>query len=180
MKIVRADFPDFKVTRMAMDDVFKNLPTWAGNAALNFFKDSWKRQGFIDRRFERWPKRKKDQAGKARALLVKTGALRRSLRLKVGDTWFEVYTDMVYAKAHNEGAVITQTVTPRQRRYFWAMHSKAKKLGRSQEADQWKGMALSQTLTIRIPKRQFMGHSNVLERRVVAHVERALQYAIQS
>lgn len=178
MKIIRADFPDFSVTRTAMGDVFKNLPKWAGNAALNFFKDSWRRQGFIDRRFERWPKRRNDPAGKERALLVKSGALRRSLRLRTGNDWFEIYTDMPYAKAHNEGAVVVQKVTPRQRRYFWAMHSKAKKRGRGDEAERWKRMALSQKLTIRIPKRQFMGHSNFIERRIVAHVERALQHAI--
>ncbi len=179
MKVTRFDFPDFSKTRTAISDVFSNLPTWAGNAALNFYKDSWRRQGFIDTSFKRWPKRKKEGGSKDRAILVKSGQLRRSLRLRVGTTWFEVYSEVPYAKAHNEGATITQTVTPRQRRYFWAMHYKAKKVGKSDEAGQWRAMALSETITIKIPRRQFMGQSNFMERRIVANVERALQYALR-
>lgn len=170
------DFPDFKATQIRLEEVFNNLPTWAGNAALNFFKDSWRRQGFIDRSFKRWPKRAGDSG---RQILVKSSRLRRSLRLRVGPGWFEIYTDVPYAKAHNEGETIRQVVTTRQRRFFWAMHAKHKRRGRMQEADKWKALALSQEITIKMPKRQFMGKSKFLERRIVAHVERALEKAIR-
>lgn len=173
------DLPDFKETQFKLMDIFDNLPTWAGNAALNFFKDSWRRQGFVDTGFKAWPKRKHDAASSARNVLMKSGRLRRSLRLRVGQGWFEIYTDVPYAKAHNEGETIKQIVTARQRRFFWAMHSKAKKLGKGEEAGFWKSLALSQTLTIKMPKRQFMGPSRFLERRIVAHVERALENAIR-
>lgn len=175
MQVRRFDFPDFKVTRTAIDDIFKNLPVWAGNAALNFYRDSWRRQGYIDRSFVRWPQRSNTQSGKA--VLVQSGRLRRSLRLSTGATWFEVSTDVPYAKAHNEGETITQTVTAKQRGYFWARHKAAKDAGRSGEADRWKRMALSKTLTITMPKRQFMGESDLLRRRIVAQVERGLAHA---
>lgn len=177
MRISRQDFPDFSKTQYRLSEIFQNLPTWAGNAALNFFKDSWRRQGFIDRRYERWQRRKGNPDG--RAVLVKSGALRRSLRLRVGRTWFEISTGMKYAKAHNEGGTIVQTVTPRQRRYFWAMSAKHKKLGQPDAAEMWRRMALSETLTIKMPKRQFMGASHFLERRIQMHVERALATALR-
>lgn len=172
------DFPDFKREQIALEKVFKHLPTWAGNAALNFFKDSWRRQGFIDQRFERWPKRRNDRNGAGRAILISSGSLRRSLRLSTGDTWFEIGTDIPYAKAHNEGATIEQIVTPRQRRYFWAMHAKARRTGDTAAADTWRAFALSKKLTIKMPKRQFMGRSRLLERRIGLHVERAITAAL--
>lgn len=179
---IRADFPDFRKDQMQLEEIFRNLPAWAANAALNFSKDSWRRGGWIDQRFERWPRRKKSLSGAddaGRAVLVKSGRLRRSLRLRVGPTWFEIGTDVPYARAHNEGAVITQTVTPRQRRFFWAMAAKQKKMGDLRASGAWKAMALSETITIRLPKRQFMGYSNLLERRIQQHVERGLENALK-
>lgn len=179
MKVVRMDFPQFKGTEIRLKDVFKKLPKVAGNAALNLFKDSWRRQGFIDRRFERWSKRRGQQSGKSRAVLVKSGALRRSLRMRAGNDYFEIYSEMPYAKAHNEGATIIQTVTPRQKKFFWAMYYKELKYGGYSQASMWKGMAMSKTLTIKIPKRKFMGPSWLLEQRIITHLELALRHAIQ-
>jgi len=89
-----------------------------------------------------------------------------------------------YAQAHNEGAKITQKVTARQRRYFWAMYYKhSKRRGGSKQADAWKAMALAQTITIKMPKRQFMdmpgkAMSWTLEQRLVAHIERMIHEAL--
>lgn len=52
-----------------------------------------------------------------------------------------------------------------------------------QTAEMWKRMALSKTLTIKVPRRQFMDvpgtrPSALLERRIVMHVERALEAAL--
>lgn len=178
---IRADFPDFRTTRTAINDVFANLPTWAGNAALNFFLDSWRRQGFIDKTFKRWLPRRFDTRPGGAVLIGKgSGQLRRSLRLRTGPDFFEVYTSSPYAKLHNEGGHIRQTVTPRQRRYFWARYHEALTRHKSPtEAAMWKRMALSRTLTINVPKRQFMGDSQLLRRRVLLHVQRALDHAIK-
>lgn len=187
MKIARQDFPDFKKQQFALREVFVNLPTWAGNAALNFYRDSFRRGGFIDRTFQPWPRRKpsilsgKDDKG--RAILVQTGRLRKSLRLAVGKSHFTIYTANPYARAHNEGDTITQTVTPKQRRFFFAKSAQAKTAGNQALANTFKAMALSQTLTIQLPKRQFMDIpgqpiSSLLERRILLHLERALENAL--
>ena len=167
---------------MRLQDAFKKLPRWVGNAALNFYKDSWRRQGYIDRSFERW--RKRSGKDKGRAILVKSGKLRRSLRLSVAGQLVEIYTDMPYAEAHNEGMNITQVPTPRQRRFFWAMHQKAKRTRRASEAEMYRRMALAKTLNIKVPKRQFMdipggNLSRFLERRIVLHIERLIVNALE-
>lgn len=179
---IRHDFPDYARFKIRLQEVADTLPTWAGNAALNFYKDSFRRQGYINTGFTRWTARRSPDKG--RAILVKTGALRRSLRLRVGPDWIEISTDSPYAKAHNEGGTITQTVTPRQRRFFWAMHAAAKTSGDTAQAGQWKAMALSTTINIKVPQRQFMDvpggpPSRFLERRIVMHLERAFAHAIK-
>lgn len=179
------DFPDFKREQIALEKVFKYLPTWAGNAAVNFYKDSWRRQGFIDRRFERWPKRR-NGADKDRALLIGSGSgrLRRSIRFSTSGNYIAVSTDVIYAEVHNEGGTITQIVTPLQRRFFWANYAESKRQGRMKDADMWRAMALSQKLTIKMPKRQFMDiegkpMSWVLDQRIYMHVARALEASIE-
>ena len=181
MRITRVDFPNFSREQIRLQEAMKKLPKWVGSTALNFYKDSWRRQGYIDRSFTRWQKRKAKDRG--RAILVKSGKLRRSLRMSVQGTTIQIYTDMPYAEAHNEGANITQVPTPRQRRFFWAMHAKAKKTKRTSEADMYRNMALAKTLHIKIPKRQFMDIpggdlSNLLERRILTHITSMLRNAL--
>ncbi|MBL7818596.1 MAG: hypothetical protein JNL70_26590, partial [Saprospiraceae bacterium] len=55
---------------------------------------------------------------------------------------------------------ITQTVTDRQRAFFWAKHYEAKAASQAVLAERWKRMALSKTLTIVMPQRQFMPKPN--------------------
>ena len=168
-------FPDFSVTHMQISDIFRNLPKWAANEYQNFSVASWRRGAWIDKRFEKWPKR--SRADEGRAILMKSGALRRSIRSRHGRDWFEIFTVSPYAKIHNEGGKIE--VTPAMRRYFWAMHNKAKKRRKTEEAEFWKNMAITKKTHFVIPKRKFMGESLLLERRVVAQVERGLALAFR-
>lgn len=184
MRISRQDFPDFSKTQYRLSEVFQNLPTWAGNAALNFYKDSWRRKGYINSRFERWPKRKSGDDSRQILIGRGSGHLRRSLRLRVNRYSFVVWTDREYAEIHNEGGTIVQTVTKQQRKFFWRRYYEAVKIGHKSQAEMWRRMALSETLTIEIPKRQFMDKpdgpiSPFLERRIQMHVERALATALR-
>lgn len=178
MRITHQEFPDFRTERMALEDVFRNLPVWAANAAHNISLTAFRRGGWIDTSFVPWPKRHPANHSRGRALLVKTGQLRRSLRTAHGPNYFEIYTDVPYAQIHNEGGTITQTVTPKQRAFFWAKYYAALKARSATEASMYKGMALAKTLHIKIPKRQFMGKSELLDKRLVFHIERAIEAAI--
>lgn len=143
------------------------LPRIIGQEAVNFFKDNFTRQGWIDGgRVNKWKKRKPQRFGrgsstrKRRALLIGTGRLRKSIRIvNWGQNFVNIGTDVKYAKIQNEGGIITQKVTPRQRAFFWRMFY-------TTGNEMYKSMALSKTIKIRIPKRKFMGSSTDLRRQI--------------
>ena len=79
-----------------------------GNIAVNEAKTNFKRQGFMDRSVKPWDARKrKDKNPKIRAILVKSGALRRSIRrLSVSNKRVTIGSKgkaAVYAGVHNYG-----------------------------------------------------------------------------
>lgn len=165
-------FPDFKNIIKDLNDVkvqMRKLTQYAGTEALNFYKESFKRQGFIDERYEAWKERKAPTNRKAarrtgkRAILVQTGRLRRSLRKRVINTTIEILTDVPYAQIHNEGGTIQGTATVRQ-------HTRRTKLGVKSNVT-----AHTRKVNMRIPKRQFMGESALLNKRFVFHFERLLK-----
>lgn len=182
MKTAKFDFPDFELTRTSVNDLFLNLPTWAGNSMLNFFLDSWKKEGFTDREFKAWKKRRHKINGKRRNILVGkgSGALRRSLRLRIGSDYFEIYSNMPYAKIHNECGEITQQLTERQKKYFWSQFYYFRKRGDTKKANMFKRMALSDEINISIPKRQFMGKSERFNSELIKYVEHGLKNAIDN
>jgi phage gpG-like protein len=174
---LRIDFPDFRATQTSLQEAMAAFPTLAGNAALNFYTDSWRRRGYINTLYQPWKKTHANDD--TRAILTQSGQLRRSLRLSVRGTSITISTNRKYAKAHNEGA--TQPITPKQRRFFWAKYAEATKnhsLGtKNPAAQKWKYMALAKTITI--PQRQFMDIPNqpmsrFLEKRIVTNLERIL------
>lgn len=156
-----------------------SMPTKLGNVAVNFYRDSFRRQGFIKTSaVEKWKEKKqswdrKRSRGKG-SLLVKTGRMRRAIRITgKGRAWVMIGNDTPYAKAHNEGATINQviTITPKMRRFFWAMFYESGDV-------RWKYMALKRDpirRTVNIPQRQFMGLSDFLNRRL----EKTMEYEIK-
>jgi phage gpG-like protein len=160
----------------------QKLPTRMGAEAIQFVNQNFRKQGFEDNGLQKWQDRKKtNEKGRRRGLLIGNGTggqLRKSIRVlrkTGGDGGFSVTigTDKTYAKVHNEGGEINQTVTDKQRGFFWAMYYQTKKAGDksrkhkerlSDEAEVWKSMALAKTLHIKIPKRQFMGQSQTLQK----------------
>jgi phage gpG-like protein len=111
------------------------------------------------------------------SLMLRSGKLVNSIRPK------EVNPNRVvisagssrvpYAKAHNEGETITIPVTDKMRKYAWAMHYKTGKQKKNKgNADKWKGLALTKkkSLTVRMPKRQYMGQSVRLNQRIMQRI----------
>jgi phage gpG-like protein len=151
-KQLRAKLPRLK--QQILNDVIAVEATrhWAKN---------FQQRGFIDNGLSSWQPRKYNEPGKPnRALLVKTGRLRRAaLNPTVSNNSVDFTFPEGYMRIHNEGGTITQTVTAAQRRFFWAMFRKS-------GDTMWKSAALSKTLTIRIPQRKFIGYSALLKRRI--------------
>lgn len=105
-----------------------------GVLAANHFTTSFRNQGFTDETLERWQPRKRTERSRMgnRAILVKTGRLRRSIRSKrFGLLSVKIYTDVPYASVHNNG----------------------ERSGRGR--------------SFKMPKRQFIGYSGVLNRKII-------------
>ena len=146
--------PDF---RKIAEEVMKDLPKKAGEKALQFFLASFIKQGFTDTSFIPWVKRKDDLTHK---LLNQSYALKASGKIDKADLTEVIISfgeGLNYAAIHNEGGTITVKVSAKMKRYFWYMYKKT-------EDEKWKWMALTknETLTIKIPKRQYIGESETL------------------
>lgn len=157
----------------------RNLPKYIGNEAVNFYKRSFIRGGFIeDTAVKKWdpPKSKKK---KGRATLIRSGRLRRSVRItRLGVDFVTVGSDVPYAAIHNEGGRVnvSQSVGSfyrkayRVRAHTRTAGGKTKRIkAHSVAASTVKAFARRMGFTI--PKRQFMGLSRFLNRRLVMNID---------
>lgn len=82
-----------------------NMVTIMGNDAINHFKDSFTNQGFTDDSLDKWkPRKRAERKRTTRAILVKTGRLKRSLtKRQVDRLSVRVSSNVPYALRHNEG-----------------------------------------------------------------------------
>ena len=101
----------FTLTKRLFKAQKRTLPIILGNQAKNFFLDSFRRMGFTDFNLKRWIPRRK-RLGKGRtsstltesATLVKTGTLRRSIRVSPSTFRLtKIFTNLRYAAIHNFG-----------------------------------------------------------------------------
>lgn len=149
---IKTPLPDFEgIARAAIDDSRR----YASVYCLNWFKDSFKNQGFTDRSFVPWENRNQPDYRPGGALLVNTSFLLESVKLLSGSKNQLVFGSYaLYAEIHNEGGIITFKITAKSRKYFWYMFKKT-------QDEKWKAMALTKKTVIRfkMPKRQFIGES---------------------
>jgi len=109
-----------------------------GVLAANHFTTSFRNQGFTDESLQSWQPRKRTERSRMgnRAILVKSGRLRRSIRSKrFGFLSVKILTDVPYASVHNNG----------------------ERSGRGRG--------------FKMPKRQFIGYSGVLNRKIIAKMD---------
>lgn len=117
----------------------------------SFFNKKWKNTRYPNRRG---------------SLMMRSGKLRRSIKSSTANGVIRWKSAMPYASIHNEGGEIK--VTAKMKRFFWAMHYKAKGAagtGNNQrnrtlneEALKWKALALQKVGTVMtIEQRQFIG-----------------------
>lgn len=164
----------------------KDLPKIIGGLAVGFAKDNFVKQGFEDSSVEKWTPRKPEpenmrfareeeerqqarvSAGqrrtrgknlpkqRGRSILVRTGALKKSIQiLRLGRASVVVGSPLPYSGIHNEGGTIIQKPTEKQKAFFYAKFKET-------ENPIWLKSMNAQTLKIDIPKRQFLGDSRKL------------------
>lgn len=168
---------DIKTVIQRYNRFLVDLPAIVADEIIDWVLDNFDRQSFDGRP---WPERK-DRDG-SRALLIKSGRGRRSIRVsKRTAKQVEISTDVDYMIAHNDGAEITTQITRRMRRFFWAMHYKFEadaegNLRIPEDQVMWKWLALKKgPITFRMPQRQFMGPSKELDQRIKEGIEAELK-----
>ena len=147
------DIPDFgaMVAKLKKDAV-----RYASRAGVNFFQDSFLNQGFTDAVYEAWVERKGD-VDPGRKILIKSSVLMNSIEVFSSSMErIEFGSREAHAEIHNNGGTISIPLTQKSRKYFWFMY-------RATGKEMWKGLALTkkQKITVNMPKRQFIGHSEV-------------------
>lgn len=152
--------PDF--LRMSTK-LLKDLQSDAEVMGMAFIHSNFENQGFTNSAFEAWKPRKQSISYN---LLRVTNNLFNSIN--VAESTPERITfeaDAPHAQIHNEGGVLNVPITERSRKYFWFMFMQT---GNTM----WRAMALTKKtrLTIKMPKRQYMGHSETFSNDWDKHV----------
>jgi phage gpG-like protein len=162
--------------------VLKDVPVLLGNDAVNFFKDSFKNQGWLGNSFQPWKPRKtvtkwgKTPRNNGRAILVDSGRLRRSIRVtSIQAMRIVIGTDVPYARAHNEGVRLGLIQKVKEyKRNLTKLGITSKKQLKSRSNIEFGRVATGQTtvkehtrrINQNIPQRQFMGYSPYLQKRL--------------
>lgn len=194
------DIKDFsaslKAKQKELDTLMRRkLPVKVGRMAKDHYQDNFRKGGFVYGGLQRWPVTKRQQSGSKSAaagygpLLSRRNHLFSSVKYTPGDYRVRVANDVKYAPLHNWGGETHPTVTPRMRKFAWAMYYKAvgirkkaakgKRKGKTRqgelppEAGMWKGLALTRKkkLKVKIPQRQFIGESTELNKQIRQTVE---------
>ena len=170
----------------------KVIPKRAGIVAVNFSKQRFVQQNWIDGRSKSWAKRKTSRGSKSRnrgAVLIDSGRLKRSIRIVSATTNRVVIgTDVPYAQAHNDGFRGTITVKAHIRRKFktskkgtgiFSVKTRKERTRTTREATGTETEVKSYRRKLSIPQRQFLGNSAELarqiERNIAAEINKALK-----
>ena len=167
----------------------RKLPVIVGRMAKDHYQENFRKGGFQNRGLRKWPVTRRQTSGIAGAdgqygpLLSRRNHLFASIKYVPGDYRVTVSNDLPYAPLHNYGGETTPTVTPRMRRFAWAMYYKdggGKKEKDTSQASFWKGLALTKKdkLKIKIPQRQFIGESQELKDKINQRIETELSQII--
>lgn len=167
----------------AISKVWSKLPNKAATIAVNFGKNSFRRQAWIGDRTENWAKRKHDDKNsRRRAILVKSGTLKRDLhkiRVTADDALIGTSTiTKDYARIHNEGGYVNTTanVAAHKRKAHGRIRA-----GRKEKVKETIVREHSKKVRFRMPRRRFIGASPVMdkqiERMMIADIVKAAKSA---
>jgi phage gpG-like protein len=146
--------------------------------AVNFSKERFRAQNWVDNLTEPWKPRGKNSWRKkaerpGRAILVKSGRLRRSIRvISITADRIVIGTDVPYAQAHNYGfrGEVKQTVKKHTRRRYGRVSStniaSRKTTTRRGMIGESEVKEHQRTINQNIPRRRFIGSSAVLNRQL--------------
>lgn len=171
--------PSFDQLAQKFRGIYARAPRAVGSMAVRKFKQNFQKQGWTpDNVTMPWKNRAaKDRKKARRALLIKTGALRRSVRIiTMGNGWVKVGSNLEYAKIHNEGGTInaTQSVGSYKRK----AHTR-KVDGKRQRVKEAEVKAHTRKVNTKIPKRKFIGPSSGVMREANEWFKKEISKAVK-
>ncbi len=175
---------NFEKIKLELTNNLRIIILKAGTEAINFTKDNFVKQGFRDIVTTPWPKRKNDtKKDSTRGILMKTGRLKRSIRLiKMTSSSVTIGTDVPYAQAHNEGYKGIVTIPEHTR-----MLTKKQKVSTGKFTKTGKERMITakiyagettvrqHTRRLNLPQRQFMGPSKSLNYRIQQIIQKEIK-----
>ena len=147
--------------------VVKTVPAKMGAEAVAFSKERFVKSNWMGKASEPWESRKSDRGREktsSHAILVGKGTahLKKSIRvLHTSSDLVIIGSDRPYAEIHNEGFKGTQKVKAHKR----TRYSRKTREGRMSRKGDIEVKAFTRSMNM--PKRQFLGDSPVLGRRLV-------------
>jgi phage gpG-like protein len=148
----------------AMEKTMKLLPSKVAIEAVRFSKERFQQGNWIGSSTETWKPRKPIKQSKTRAgrgILTDSGRLRRSIRkVQANSQKVTLGTDVPYAQVHNSGGRYTasQNVGAHMRK----AHKRNGKMVKAHQVN-----SFSRTLTVNMPRRQFIGESPFLAKQMI-------------
>ncbi|WP_339680020.1 hypothetical protein [Cyclobacterium marinum] len=166
---------EIRAYRRFLDD----LPSIVADTIIDWVLDNFESESYEG---VPWPERKEPDSSRALLVGERGGAGRRSIRVTSrSKKQVTIGTDLDYMIAHNEGARISMDITPKMRRFFWAMHFQYEvnqdgTLKVPEDKVKWKWMALKKgRITFNMPQRQFLGPSKELDLKISEAIEQRLK-----
>jgi hypothetical protein len=167
---------DLKVERVA--NAIRGIPRRAATLAVNFSKDRFRAQNWVDHTTQPWKprstktwRRKAERPG--RAVLVLSGKLRRSVRVvSISAERIVIGSDDIKAQVHNDGfrGKVKQTVKKHTRKRYGRVSSSnlatRKTTSRRGMIGESEVNEYERTIDQNIPRRRFIGSSAVLNRQL--------------
>jgi len=151
------------------------LPVKVGTLAVNFTKQRFREQAWIDNATEPWRRRKPGtKRNRGRALLVNTGRLRRGNRIiRTGHLSVTIGNDVPYAAAHNQGFKGTVSIPAHKRKKLKKEKVETSKLTKKGKPRKKTVVSVigdidvkAHTRKMNMPRRQFMGRSMYLNHQI--------------
>ena len=186
----KADISDFEKKIDALLSTYKKLPTEIATIAVNFSKERFRDQAWLDKTKSKWKPRKtkRGRTGKrSQTLLVDTGRLKRSIRkIKATPKQVIIGTDVPYAQIHNDGGTINKSVNVKShviKSHRRKSHTRERK-GRTekikaQTVKAYTVKAHTRKMNTKIPARRFIGNSYTLTRRIELHITARFMRALK-
>ena len=161
-----------KLEKVDKSYFLKKMTNEAGTIAVNFSKERFRDKNWVDNTREKWDNRKRADRG---SLLAKSGRLKRSIRKLAGGNYYVfIGTDVPYAQIHNEGGQVNKTVSVRAHTRNGNKRARGTTRGngrtRKTNTSTIRVKAHTRKMNLTIVKRQFMGNSDVLTRRIERHM----------